>query len=204
MLRSDTVHVIVAHRKSVACSLFVRTSISTSCTNKTVEGIVCIGMRHLSASLSTLWNWRTINHAEHIAHRIVSVSVIHDGVATTIHSEVLQSATLWVVGVEGLSTVAILQVCALLELVIANLAYIIVAVWLVAMNLFKLTTEIVRVSNLLLIRINHLQQTVVAVVSPLRHIGCYRLVRHNHCAAGLGDFAHLAIEVFNGTCSVLA
>ena len=71
------------------------------------------------------------------------------------------------------------------------------------MNLFKLTTEIVRVSNLLLIRINHLQQTVVAVVSPLRHIGCYRLVRHNHRAAGLCHLAHLAIEVFNGTCSVL-
>ena len=72
------------------------------------------------------------------------------------------------------------------------------------MNLFKLTTEIVRVGDFLLIRINHLQQTVVAVVSPLRHVGCYRLVRHNHRAACLGDFAHLAIEVFNGTCSVLA
>ena len=71
------------------------------------------------------------------------------------------------------------------------------------MNLFKLTTEIVRVSNLLLIRINHLQQAVVAVISPLRHVCCYRLVRHNQRAAGLGDFAHLAIEVFNGTCSVL-
>ena len=71
------------------------------------------------------------------------------------------------------------------------------------MNLFKLTTEIVRIGDFLLIRINHLQQTVVAVVSPLRHVGCYRLVRHNHCAAGLGDFAHLAIEVFNGICSVL-
>ena len=71
------------------------------------------------------------------------------------------------------------------------------------MNLFKLTTEIVRVSNLLLIRINHLQQAVVAVVSPLRHIGCYRLVRHNHRAAGLCHLAHLAIEVFNGTCSIL-
>ena len=59
---------------------------------------------------------------------IVSVGVIHDGVSTTIHREVLQSATLWVVSVEGLSSVAILQVCALLELVIANLAYIIVAV----------------------------------------------------------------------------
>ena len=71
------------------------------------------------------------------------------------------------------------------------------------MNPFKLTTEIVRVSNLLLIRINHLQQTVVAVVSPLRHIGCYRLVRHNHRAAGLRHLAHLAIEILNGTCSIL-
>ena len=71
------------------------------------------------------------------------------------------------------------------------------------MNILKLTTEIVRVSNLLLIRINRLQQTVVAVVSPLRHVGCYRLIRHNQRAAGLGDFTHLAIEVFNGTCSVL-
>ena len=95
-------------------------------------------------------------------------------------------------------------VCALLELVIANLAYIIVAVRPEAMNLFKLTTEIVRVSNLLLIRINHLQQAVVAVISPLRHISYNRLVRHNQRAAGLGDFAHLAIEVFNGTYSVLA
>ena len=56
---------------------------------------------------------------------IVSVGVIHDGVSTTIHREVLQSATLWVVSVEGLSTVAILQVCTLLKLVIANLAHII-------------------------------------------------------------------------------
>ncbi len=31
----------------------------------------------------------------------------------------------------------------------------------------------------------------------------YRLVRHNHRATSLGDFTHLAIEVFNGTCSVL-
>ena len=71
------------------------------------------------------------------------------------------------------------------------------------MNLFKLTTEIVRIGYFLLIRINHLQQTVVAVISPLRHISCYRLVRHNHRATSLGDFTHLAIEVFNGTCSVL-
>ena len=43
----------------------------------------------------------------------------------------------------------------------------------------------------------------MAVISPLRHISCDHLIRHNHRAAGLGDFAHLAIEVFNGTCSVL-
>ena len=71
------------------------------------------------------------------------------------------------------------------------------------MNLFKLTTEVVRVSNLLLIRIDHLQQTVVAVISPLGHVGCYRLVRHNHRAAGLCYFTHLAIEVFDGTSSIL-
>ena len=75
-------------------------------------------------------------------------------------------------GVEGLSTVAILQIYALLKLVIANLAHIIVAVRLVAMNLFKLTAEVVRIGNLLLVWINHLQQAVVAVVCPLRHIGC--------------------------------
>ena len=107
-------------------------------------------------------------------------------------------------GVEGLSTVAILQIYALLKLVIANLAHIIVAVRLIAMHLLKLTAEVIRIGNLLLVWINHLQQAVVAVISPLRHISCNRLVRHNHRAAGLGDFAHLAIEVFNGTCSVLA
>ena len=71
------------------------------------------------------------------------------------------------------------------------------------MNLFKLTTEVVRIGYFLLIRINHLQQAVVAVISPLRHISCNRLVRHNHRAAGLRNLAHLAIEVFDGTSSVL-
>ena len=71
------------------------------------------------------------------------------------------------------------------------------------MNLFKLTAEVVRIGNLLLVWINHLQQAVVAVISPLRHVGCYRLVRHNHRAAGLCYFTHLAIEVFDSTCSVL-
>jgi hypothetical protein len=68
---------------------------------------------------------------------------------------------LWGVGVEGLSTVAILQVCTLLKLVIAYLAHIIVAVRLIAMHLFKLTAEVIRIGNLLLVWINHLQPVVL-------------------------------------------
>jgi len=54
-------------------------------------------------------------------------------------------------GVERLRTVAILQVCALLKLVIAYLAHIVVAVRLITMKLFKLTAEVVRIGNLLLV-----------------------------------------------------
>ena len=43
----------------------------------------------------------------------------------------------------------------------------------------------------------------MAVVSPLCDVCCNRLVRHNHRAAGLRHLAHLAIEIFNGTRSVL-
>lgn len=95
------------------------------------------------------------------------------------------------VGVEGLRAVAVLQVGALLELVIA--------VGLVAAYLFQLTAEVVGVSDLLLVRVDHFQEAVVAVVGPLRHIGGNRLVGHNQRAAGLGDFAHLAVEVFRAS-----
>ena len=44
----------------------------------------------------------------------------------------------------------------------------------------------------------------MAVVGPLGHVGGDGLVRHDHRASGLGHFAHLAVEVFYGTCSVLA
>ena len=64
-------------------------------------------------------------------------------------------------GVEGLRTVAILQICALLKLVVANLAHIVVAVRFIAMHLLKLTAEVIRIGNLLLIRINHLQPVVL-------------------------------------------
>ena len=60
------------------------------------------------------------------------------------------------VGVERLRTIAILQICALLKLIISNLAHIVVAVRLIAMNLFKQTAEVVRIGNLLLVWIDNL------------------------------------------------
>ena len=65
------------------------------------------------------------------------------------------------VGVEGLSTIAIFQVCALLKLVVANPAHIVVVVRFIAMHLFKLTAEVIRIGNLLLVWINHLQPVVL-------------------------------------------
>ena len=59
-------------------------------------------------------------------------------------------------GVESLSTVAILQICALLKLVVANLAHIVVAVRFIAMHLLKLTAEVVRIGNLLLVWVDNL------------------------------------------------
>ena len=102
------------------------------------------------------------------------------------------------VGVEGLRAVAVLQVGALLELVIADAVHVVIAVGLVAAYLFQLIAEVVGVSDLLLVRVDHFQEAVVAVVGPLRHIGGNRLVGHNQRAAGLGDFAHLAVEVLDG------
>ena len=60
------------------------------------------------------------------------------------------------VGVERLRTIAILQICALLKLIISNLAHIVVAVRLIAMNLLKLIAEVARIGNLLLVWIDNL------------------------------------------------
>ena len=67
----------------------------------------------------------------------------------------------------------------------------------------ELTAEVVGVGNLLFIGLDHLQESVVAVVGPLGHVGGNGLIRHNHLAAGLRQLAHLAIEILNGTRSVL-
>ena len=74
-----------------------------------------------------------------------------------IDHEVLQSATLWVIGVEGFRSVTVLQVSALLKLMIANLVHIIVAIGLVATDVVYLSTEVVPVGYFLLIGVNHFQ-----------------------------------------------
>ncbi len=92
--------------------------------------------------------------------------------------------TLWVVGIEGLCTVAVFQVGALLELVIAYPVHIVITVGLVAANMVKQSAEIVRGDHLFLTGGDHLQQAVVAVAIPLRDIGGDSLARHNHRASG--------------------
>ena len=72
------------------------------------------------------------------------------------------------------------------------------------MDVGQLAAHVVGVGNLLLVGVYHLQQAVVAVVSPLRHVCGYRLVGHNQRAARLRNLARLAVEVFYGARAVLA
>ena len=203
LLRHDAVHVVVAHFQPVGSGLAVRSGIGSRSTCQTVECVIRIGMRHLSARLSAFGKCGLVGNAEHVAHGIVGIAIVHDGFAACVDRQVLQPAACGLVGVEGLRTVAVFQVGALLELVIADAVHVVIAVGLVAAYLLQLTAEVVGVSDLLLVRVDHLQEAVVAVVGPLRHIGGNRLVGHNQRAAGLGDFAHLAVEVLDGTRSVL-
>lgn len=198
LLRHDAVHVVVAHLQPVGSGLAVRSGIDSRGTCQTVERVIRIGMRHLSARLSTFGKCGLVGNAEHVAYGIVGIAIVHDGLAACVDRQVLQPAACGLVGVEGLRTVAVFQVGALFELVIADAVHVVIAVGLVAAYLLQLTAEVVGVSDLLLVRIDHFQKAVVAVVGPLRHIGGNRLVGHNQRAAGLGDFAHLAVEVLDG------
>ena len=203
LLRHNAVHVVVAHLQPVGSGLAVRSGIGSRSTCQTVECIIRIGMRHLSARLSAFGKCGLVGNAEYVAHSIVGIGIVHDGFAACVDRQVLQPAACGLVGVEGLRTVAVFQVGALLELVIADAVHVVIAIGLVAAYLLQLTAEVVGVSDPLLVRVDHLQEAVVAVVGPLRHIGGNRLVGHNQRAAGLGDFAHLAVEVLDGSRSVL-
>ena len=203
LLRHDAVHVVVAHLQPVGSGLAVRSGIGSRSTCQTVECVIRIGMRHLSARLSAFGKCGLVVNTEHVAHGIIGIGIVHDELAACVDRQVLQPATCGLVGVEGLRTVAVLQVGALLKLVIADAVHVVIAIGLVAAYLLQLTAEVVGVSDLLLVRVYHLQKAVVAIVAPLRHIGGNRLVGHNQRAVGLGDFAHLAVEVLDGFRSVL-
>ena len=202
-LRGDAVHVVVAHCQCVACRFAVCTRVGSGCACQTIECVVGVAVAHLSACLAALWQGCSVCHAQHVAYYVIRVGVVHDGIASGIHFHVLQSATLRVVGVECLRSVAVLHVRALAEFVISYAVHIVISVRLVSVYVRKLSAQVICVGHFLFVRVDHLQQSVVAVVGPLGHIGGDGLVRHDHRASGLGHFAHLAVEVFYGTCSVL-
>ena len=195
LLRHDAMHVVVAHFQPVGSGLAVSSGIGSRSTCQTVECVIRIGMRHLSARLSAFGKCGLVGNAEHVAYGIVGIAIVHDGLAACVDRQVLQPAACGLVGVEGLRSVAVFQVGALLELVIADAVHVVIAVGLVAAYLFQLTAEVVGVSDLLLVRVDHFQKAVVAVVGPLRHIGGNRLIGHNQRAASLGDFAYLFYDV---------
>lgn len=154
-------------------------------------------MAHPAASLAALWERGIVLNAQHVAHGIITISIVHDGACLGIDHEVLQSATCRVIRVERLRSVAVLEVSALLELVVVYLADIVVAVGLVAPHMVHLSAEVVAVGHFLLIGIDHFQQAVVAVVLPLRDVGGHCLVGHDQRAYGLQHLTHLAVVISN-------
>jgi len=114
-------------------------------------------MAHLPACLATLWEWSIVLNTKYIAHGIIAVGIVHNSACLSIHHEVLQPASLRVIAVERLRSVAILQVGTLLELVITYLVHIVVAIGLVTTDVVYLPTEVIAVGYLLLIGVNHFQ-----------------------------------------------
>ena len=126
-LRFDAVHIVVVHGKGVGRRLAVGSCISTRSGNETVQSVVGIGMRHPAAGIAAGRKRGIVSHRKDIADSIKGIVVVHDGLVAAVHREVAQ-ATAVVVSVERLRTVAILQVAALLELVIAQLGDVVIAV----------------------------------------------------------------------------
>lgn len=123
-LRLDAVHIVIVHRKDIGCALVICTTVRAACACQAIEGIITIGMAHLTTCLATLWQRCCIGDGEDIAHGIIAVSVIHNRAGRRGYGKVLQSATLWVVGIERFHSVTILRVASLLELVVTNLLHV--------------------------------------------------------------------------------
>lgn len=143
LLRHDAVHVVVVHLQPVGSGLAVRSGIGSRSTCQTVERVIRIGMRHLSARLSAFGKSGLVGNAEHVAHGIVGIGIVHDGLAACVDRQILQPAACGLVGVEGFRTIAVFQVGALLELVIADAVHVIIAVGLVAAYCHQFQTVII-------------------------------------------------------------
>lgn len=118
-------------------------------------------------------------HAQHVAHCVIRVGVVHDGIASCIHFQVLQSAPLRVVSVECLRSVAVLHVRVLAEFVISYAVHIVIFVRFFSVYVRKLSAQVIRIGHFLFVRVDYLQQSVVATVCPLCHVRGYGLVGHD-------------------------
>ena len=126
-LGSDAVHVVVAHGEGVGRGLAVCSGVCTRSGSEAVQPVVGIGVRHLAAGISVRRKRGVVSHREDIAYSVEGVVVVHDGRVAAVHSKVAQ-ATAVVVGVERLRAVAVFQIAALLELVVAQFGDIVIAV----------------------------------------------------------------------------
>lgn len=79
LLRHDAVHVVVAHLQPVGSGLAVRSGIGSRSTCQTVECVIRIGMRHLSARLSAFGKCGLVGNAEHVAYGIVGIGIVNNG-----------------------------------------------------------------------------------------------------------------------------
>ena len=105
-------------------------------------------MAHLSACLATLWERSIVLNTEYVTHSVVAVGIVHNCTCLSIYYEVLQTSACRVIAVEGLRSVTILQVGALLKLVITYLVHIVITVGLVTTHMVYLSAEVVAVGYL--------------------------------------------------------
>ncbi len=75
--------------------------------------------------------------------QFLKIGIVHDGLAACVDRQILQPAACGLVGVEGLRTVAVFQIGALLELVIADAVHVVIAVGLVAAYCHQFQTVII-------------------------------------------------------------
>ena len=89
LLARATVHVVVAHRQDIRSGFIVRSLISTRCACQTIQWVISITMAYLSACLAALWERSIILYAQHVAHGVIAISIVHDGACLGIDREVL-------------------------------------------------------------------------------------------------------------------